>query len=242
MGIALLVSGVACQPKIGTPPRLATVEARPSVSDIESAVPMNLPAPTPTEQPPESAAGNPMPKPAINVWIDETSEEHRQTVQTMANDFSERSGIEVALQFVDPATLPDLAETAVLSNTLPDVILHPLEYTVSWSEEGILDPAAANEAIEQIGRETFDQGALNLVDLAGQTAAIPSDGYQQILLYRSDWFDENGLDAPDNYDDMMAGAETFFDPDNLTSGLVIPTESNLISTHRSFEHLAIANG
>ncbi|MEJ2752603.1 MAG: extracellular solute-binding protein, partial [Chloroflexota bacterium] len=105
-----------------------------------------------------------------------------------------------------------------------------------------LDPAAANEAIEQIGRETFDQGALNLVDLAGQTAAIPSDGYQQILLYRSDWFDENGLDAPDNYDDMMAGAETFFDPDNLTSGLDIPTESNLISTHRSFEHLAIANG
>ena len=242
VALTLLISGVACQPKIGTPPRLATAEARPSVSDIESAVPMNLPAPTPTDHTPESAVGSPLPKPAINVWIDETSEEHRQTVQAMANDFSERSGIEVALQFVDPATLPDLAATAVLSDTLPDVILHPLEYTVSWSEEGILNPTAATEAIEQIGRETFDQGALDLVDIAGQTAAIPSDGYQQILLYRSDWFDEKGLDVPDNYDDMMAGAETFFDPDNLTSGLVIPTESNLISTHRSFEHLAIANG
>jgi multiple sugar transport system substrate-binding protein len=61
------------------------------------------------------------------------------------------------------------------------------------------------------------------------------------LLYRSDWFDENRLDPPDNYNDMMAAAETLFDLENLVSGFVIPTESNLINTHRSFEHLALAN-
>ncbi len=241
-GLTLLISGVACQPRIGTPPRLATADARQPVSDIDSAGPMNMPAPTPTDQPADSRAGGSFSEPSINVWVNETSEEHRQTVQGMANDFSERSGIEVAVQFLDPAALPELAATAVLSDTLPDVILHPLEYTVSWSENGILDPAAADAAVDQIGRETFDQGALALVDAAGQTAAVPSDGYQQILLYRSDWFEDNNLDRPDNYQDMMAGAETFFDPDNLTSGLVIPTESNLINTHRSFEHLAIANG
>jgi multiple sugar transport system substrate-binding protein len=40
---------------------------------------------------------------------------------------------------------------------------------------------------------------------------------------------------------MQAAAETLFDPDNLVFGLVIPTESNLINTHRAFEHLALAN-
>ena len=142
---------------------------------------MYLPAPTPTDAPPENQPVNSAAVPAIDVWINETSPEHRQAVQTMADDFTERSGVEVALQFVSPALLPELAATAVLSDTLPDVMLLPLEYTISWSENGILDPSAANEVIDEIGRDTFDQGALQLVEVSGQTAAIPSDGYQQNL-------------------------------------------------------------
>lgn len=237
----LLLTTAACQPQLGTPPRLGTAEASLAAGNQATAEPMYLPAPTPTDAPPENQPVNSAAVPAIDVWINETSPEHRQAVQTMADDFTERSGVEVALQFVSPALLPELAATAVLSDTLPDVMLLPLEYTISWSENGILDPSAANEVIDEIGRDTFDQGALQLVEVSGQTAAIPSDGYQQILLYRSDWFEENRLDSPDTYDDMIAAAETLYDPDDLVSGLVIPTESNLINTHRSFEHLALAN-
>jgi len=240
LGLVLLFTA-ACQPQLVTPPRLGTAEALSAAMEQATAEPMNLPAPTPTDSPPEIRPLDTSTVPEIEVWINETSEEHRQVVQAMADDFRERSGVEVALQFISPSLLPDLAATAVLSNTLPDVILLPLEFTVSWSENGILDPAAAEAIIDNIGRETFDQGALDLVQVEGQSAAIPSDGYHQLLLYRSDWFEENGLDKPDNYDDMMSAAETLFDLDNLISGLVIPTESNLINTQRAFEHLAIAN-
>ena len=41
---------------------------------------------------------------------------------------------------------------------------------------------------------------------------------------------------------MLTFAENIHDPENIVSGLVIPTESNLINTHRAFEHLAMANG
>lgn len=242
IGAAVLISTAACQTPVGTPPRLATAEALPPTADPVSDAPLVLPAPTPTSGPAESQLPNATSAPAIDVWINETSEEHRQAVQSIAADFNERTGVEVALQFINPALLPQLAATAVLSDTLPDVILHPLEFSVSWSKEGILDPAVSDAVISEIGRETFDQGALALVDVDGQTAAIPSDGFNQLLLYRTDWFEDNRLDRPDNYADMMAAAETLFDPDSLISGLVVPTESNLINTHRSFEHLAIANG
>jgi multiple sugar transport system substrate-binding protein len=240
LGLILLITA-ACQPQLATPPRLGTAEALSAARDQATAEPMNLPAPTPTDSPPEIRSLDNPTIPEIEVWINETSEEHRLAVQSMADDFRDRSGVEVALQFISPSLLPDLAATAVLSDTLPDVILLPLEFTVLWSENGILDAAAADAIIENIGRDTFDQGALDLVQVEGQVAAIPSDGYHQLLLYRSDWFEENGLDKPDNFDDMMSAAETLYDIDNLISGLVIPTESNLINTQRSFEHLAIAN-
>ncbi len=239
--LLLLISAVACQSTMGTPPRLATGEALLAAGAKETVEPLKIPAPTATAgaTDPEALSGGSAR--AVDVWINETSSEHRQAVQRMADDFSDRTGMDIALQFIDPALLPDLAATAVLSGTLPDVILHPLEFTAVWSEQGILNPAAADSLIDEIGRDTFDADALELVEVAGQTAAIPSDGYQQLLLYRADWFEEERLDKPDNYEDMMAAAEALYDLDNLVSGLVIPTESNLINTHKAFEHLAIAN-
>lgn len=241
LGLTLLVSTAACQPQLGTPPRLATVEARSTAGTPATAEPLNLPAPTPTGDPVERREVTSAAAPELDVWINETSAEHRQVVQAMANDFGERNGVDVALQFISPALMPQLASTAVLSGTLPDVILHPLEFSIAWSEDGVLDAAAADAVIDQIGRDTFDSSALALVDVNGQTAAVPSDGYQQFLLYRSDWFEEKGLDIPNNYRDMLAGAEALYDADSLVSGLVIPTESNLINTHKAFEFLAIAN-
>lgn len=180
--------------------------------------------------------------PSLNIWINETSPEHAQVLNSMVEDFHQQSGVNVSIQMVSPMLLPDLMQTAVLSDTLPDIVLHPLEYTVTWSEAGILDPQATGDIIDEIGRETFDPAALEMVNVAGQPVAIPSHGYQQIWLYRKDWLEERQLDPPDTYGKMIQAAETFFDPDNFISGLVIPTESNLINTHRAFEHLAIANG
>jgi multiple sugar transport system substrate-binding protein len=150
----------------------------------------------------------------------------------------------VELRFVPSSLLPTLVETAVSTDTyrLADVIIHPLEYSIGWAEQGVLDPAAASAALGQIGRESFNEAALGLVQTDGGIAALPSDGYHQLLLYRQDWFAERDLAAPDNYAAMIAAAEALYDRENLRSGFVIPTESNLLTTHQAFEHLAIANG
>lgn len=239
-----LLSGVARQVDLANPPRLATMEASQPV--VQSTDAVYIPAPTPTALPdgvtrPTDEVGGYMGS-RLTVWISETSPKYRTLAREMADDFAQRYGANVAIQLVSPALMPDLISTAVLSDTLPDLILHPVEYTMGWLEDGVLDAAAANEAIEMLGRDTFDPAALALVEQDGLPAALPSDGYLQLLLYRRDWFEALGLREPVDYAAMAAAAEAIYDRERIISGLIIPTESNLVATHRAFEQIALANG
>jgi multiple sugar transport system substrate-binding protein len=242
--LPLLAVLVACQPAIFTPPRLATSTARQQIVPTASPEPLFLPAPTPTAfsepvtEPVPAAVNNP----SLTVWINETSDEHRVALQEMVERFEQQNRVAVELQLVSPALLPKLMETAVLSDTLPDIVLHPMAYTAGWADRDILDAATANEIIDKIGRDTFDRAALDMVSHDGLTAAIPSDGYQQLLIYRADWLDELGMPPPNSFEALLSAAESLFETESLISGIVIPTEANLATTHQAFEHLATANG
>jgi len=242
--IALLAG---CTVDLANPPRLATAAAQAAATPTPPPTPLWLVAPTPTGEAPTAdaaTAGAPaFENPGgLTVWVNETSPEHQQVLDAMAADFSARYGVNVAMQLVSPALLPDLVNTAVLSGTLPDLIVHPIEYTAGWAAGGVLDASAANEVVDRLGRETFDPAALELLTANGQTAAVPSDGYHQLLLYRADWFEERGLRPPDTFAAMQTAAERIFDREAIISGLVIPTESNLVTTHQAFEQMALANG
>jgi multiple sugar transport system substrate-binding protein len=61
-------------------------------------------------------------------------------------------------------------------------------------------------------------------------------------VYRSDWFEEQGLEPPDTYEELSLAAETIYQPEGIISGLVVPTDASLRTTQQVFEHLATANG
>lgn len=228
---------------MGTPPRLEVQATRAAWTPTPTPEKLLLPVesmPVPALATPEAALPT-TPNRSIKVWINETSAEHRAAMQQMAAAFTDMSQVDVELMFVSPPLLPNLVNTAVLSQTLPDIIIHPIEYTAGWSERGILNAAAAETAVNQLGRDTFDP-ALELVTVDGQIAALPSDGYKQLLIYRTDWFEEANLAIPDDFAAMYAAAEATTDRENLRAGFVIPTESNLVTTHQAFEQIALANG
>lgn len=252
--LAVVLISAGCGVDLSNPPRLATATAQAALAPTASAAPLLLPAPTSTPSvtgavagtPPSSSPGS---EPAsvaapsgLTIWVDETSPEHQEVLEVLVSDFADRYGINVAVQLVSPSLLPELVSTSILSGTLPDLVLHPVEYTAGWVEDGILDAAAADEVVEQLGRDTFDPAALDLLAVDGQTGAIPSDGYHQLLLYRADWFESLGLRTPDTFAAMATAAERIFDREAIISGLVIPTESNLVTTHQAFEQMALANG
>lgn len=243
---AFFVSGCGA---LSNPPRLATATALAALSPTETPESILLAAPTQTSNGQQSTSNEQQPttnvqvNPVLTVWVNETSAEHEVVLNEMVAQFSELHNIDVELKLVSPSLLPELVQTAVLSYTLPDIIIHPLEQSVGWAEEGIFDANATSQIIDQIGRDSFNPDALNLVTTADGIAAIPSDGFQQLLIYRADWVNEQGLSAPTNYADMFAFAEANFDLENSQrTGIVIPTESNLTTTHQAFEQIAAANG
>lgn len=256
IALLLLIIGVltaACGVDLQNPPRLATATAQALATPLPPSTPLILTAPTAN---PPSAVDSAIAQDStgvivsetrpegdgLTIWVNETSAEHKRVLDEIAAEFADRMGINVAVQLVSPALLPDLVSTGVLSGTLPDLVLYPNEFTAGWVADGILDPTAADEVIERLGRDTFDPAALELVAVDGASAAMPSDGFHQLLLYRADWFEDLGLPAPDNYVAMATAAERIYDPEAIISGLVIPTESNLITTHQAFEQIALANG
>lgn len=245
MALLLSLLLTACGVDWQNPPRLATATAQADAAAAGPLDPVVVPAPTAT--PGGATAVSPAPPanlnwPTITVWVNETSAAHQAALDAMVADFSPANQINVEVRLVGPGLLPDLMETAVLSDTLPDLVLHPLDYSAEWAARGILNTAAAETAVAAIGRDTFNPDALALLGSSGQVTAVPSDGYQQLFLYRQDWFTERNLDPPDTYGAMLTAAEAISDTANLVRSFIIPTESNLITTHRAFEHMAIANG
>jgi multiple sugar transport system substrate-binding protein len=248
--LALLLLLAACRPAVLNPPRHAAQESVQQAATVEVYVSA---APTATPQSVTEIAlaeDTAVSRPSITVWVNETSTRHAQILEQMSAEFGQQFNIHVEIILVSPRLLPDLIATAAASGTLPDLVLHPIEYTLGWAERGILDVATAGEIVNRLGRHTFDPHALEMAAVTGQVdgtgqplvAAVPSDGWKQLLIYRADWFEQAGLAPPNSFETMLLAADTFFQPDTLTSGLVIPTESSLVSTQQVFEQLALANG
>lgn len=200
------------------------------------------PAEAPAEATPAGEAeGEAAPAGAITLWSTEEQPERAERTRQMLQRFTEQTSIEVELVLTNEDNLPSLVTSAVAAGTLPDVIFFPLDFATGWAEQGILDTAAATETINELGTETFAEGPLNLVDLDGEFAAIPSDGWGQLLIYRQDLFDEAGLEAPDTFEKIRAAAEALNDPANNFYGITAANDPSAVFTQQTFEQFALAN-
>ena len=243
----MLALATACRPAFLDPPRLESLSADGVPPPSPSVTPVVSDAPTPTAQLSTLAdstisSESDFANGRITLWVNETSQTHAATLQEMAAEFAAEHQILVEVLMVAPQLLPQLVQQAVISDTLPDLIVHPITYSAGWAEQGILDPGLATESLQDIGENTFNIDALNAVLLDNnQVAAIPSDGWQKLLIYRSDWFSELNLDPPDSYANVMVAAEALYEPEGSISAIVVPTDASLVTTQQVFEYLAIAN-
>jgi len=242
---ALLVFMTACRPALMDPPRTATMAAVIEKTPTPAA-PVELPAPTPTGLPIgtagaiESAPANP----ELVFWGLQRSNAEAEALRTIVDGFNAENDINVELFLVEPQLLAGLMRTAVISDSfqLPDVVMLPLEFTAGWVEQGILSSQAATAAINRLDPGTFDPDALGLVETEGGYAAAPSDGWQQLLVYRQDWFEARDLAPPISYTAMISAGAVISDSTALIAGYNMPTESTLLATTRAFEQMALANG
>ena len=183
-----------------------------------------------------------VPGTTIKFWSTETQPARLQITQDIIAAFTAATDISVELTAADEDNLPSLMITNAAAGTLPDVVFHPIDFTVGWATQGLLNTDASNAVVQNLDSSTFSQGALALATVDGNVAAVPSDGWGQLLVYRQDLFDAAGLDTPDTYANIEAAAAALHDPGNDFYGITASNDGGAVFTQQTFEHFALANG
>ena len=177
----------------------------------------------------------------IRFWTTEEQPERLAKQEEMAAAFQAATGTEVEVIPVTESDLGTRATAAFAAGDLPDVIYHTLQYALPWAEAGILDTEAATEVIETLGAGTFAPGALEMAAYEGDTASVPVDGWTQMVVYRKDLFDENGLSAPTTYANVLAAIDKLHNPPEMY-GFVAATKVDENFMSQVLEHVFLANG
>jgi multiple sugar transport system substrate-binding protein len=177
----------------------------------------------------------------LTVWSLENITDRVQATQRIVTRFTQQTGVKVNLVAVDENQFPQLITNASAAGKLPDVVgALPLAGVAQMGGFGLLDTDAAKAVVEQLGAGTFSPRALELTSSAGKQAAVPSDGWAQLLVYRKDLFDKAGLAAPDTFDKIRQAAQALNRPG--LAGITAATVPNDAFTEQSFENFALANG
>lgn len=178
---------------------------------------------------------------SIRFWTTEEQPERLERQETMAAAFTEETGIAVEVIPVTESDLGTRATAAFAAGDLPDVIYHPLQYALPWFEAGILDSDAATDVVEALGGDTFAAGPLTMAAVDGGYAAVPVDGWTQMLVYRADLFAEAGLEPPNSYENVLAAVEALHNPPEMYA-FVAPTKVDENFMSQVLEHVFLANG
>ncbi len=177
----------------------------------------------------------------LRFWTTEEQPDRLVKQEELAAAFEAETGISVQVIPVSETELGTRATAAFAAGDLPDVIYHTLQYVLPWSEAGILDTEAATEVVEELGLDTFAPGALEMADFEGDIAAVPVDGWTQMVVYRRDLFEDAGLEPPTSYANIVAALEALHNPPEMY-GSVAATKIDENSMSQVLEHVFLANG
>src|SRR3954463_2049364 len=178
---------------------------------------------------------------AIDVWILENEPDRVRAAKADFATFTRRTGIRVRIRALGDDDLAAAVGSARADRTLPDVLQLPLASVHAYAAAGLLATAASGAVLGRLGDETFSQTALSLVSRDGTPAAVPSDGWGEVLIYRKDLFAQAGLPPPRTLDDVARAAKRLNEP-GMRSGITLATAPGDTFTAQTFEHVALAAG
>src|SRR5215213_970240 len=177
----------------------------------------------------------------ITFWLNEDVAQRVQLIQQIVNKFQDKSGIQVKVVAIAEDQLASQIQSASAAGSLPDVMgALSLGFVHNLATDDLADADAANEVVDNLGRDTFSERALSLVEADGKPMGVPSDTWTQLLVYRKDLFSKAGLQTPDTFDKILAAATKL--QQGGQNGIVAATKAGDSFTEQTFEYFALANG
>lgn len=177
----------------------------------------------------------------LRFWTTEHQPARMAKQKAMAEAFQSKTGVSVEVIPVEEKELGTRTTAAYAAGDLPDVIYHTLQYVLPWAEAGILDSESATDVVYELGKKTFGYGALKMAGFGGGYAAVPVDGWTQMVVYRKDLFLAHGLQPPTSYKNIVISIEKLYNPPNMY-GFVAATKVDENFMSQVLEHVLLANG
>ncbi len=137
----------------------------------------------------------------------------------MFQEFSARTGVVVEMDAIPWENLKEKSalELSGKTGTYDVVYVHPFWFQ-EFAASGYLLPAsqwASEEVMSQ-----YADSLLGIYTVDGEVYGLPDFITTQCLAYRVDLFEEKGLEAPKNWDDILAACEAFQSDDMY--GITLP--------------------
>ncbi|MCP4167618.1 MAG: carbohydrate ABC transporter substrate-binding protein [Chloroflexi bacterium] len=186
----------------------------------------------------------PMDMTVIEFWTSDNEEDRILVYEAIADRYmAENPGVDLRIVPIEEAGISQRIATARAANRLPDIVRMGIERVSTFSADGILDQEAATAAIQAIGEDDFRTGPLAMVTdpSTGTYAAVPFDGWIQAIWYRTDLFEDAGLNPPVSWDDINAACDTLPGTGNLLYGATLGTDPGQNYPHQMFEQVAMSN-
>ena len=177
----------------------------------------------------------------ITMWTMEEQPDRMARQQQIADDFNAATGHTVNVVAVTEKDIATRATAAFAAGELPDVLNHTVQHLLPFAEAGILDAGAATEVIEDLGANTFASGPLNMAMSDGEIVSVPTDGWTQLVVYRKDLFEANGLNAPKTFADIESAIAALHNPPSMY-GFVAATKIDETYMMQLIEHISLAAG
>jgi multiple sugar transport system substrate-binding protein len=178
---------------------------------------------------------------SITFWTAEDVASRVAATNKIAQAFAQKTGIKVNVVAIAEDQLATQIQSASAAGKLPDVMgALSLGFVHNLAGDDLVDQDATNQVIDALGRDTFSERALSLVQSDGKPVAVPSDTWTQLLVYRKDLFKKAGLPTPDTYDAILNAATKL--KQSGQAGIVAATKAADSFTEQTFEYFALANG
>ncbi len=183
-------------------------------------------------------------KTVVEFWTTDNEEPRVIVYEEVAARFmEEHPEIDVRIVPIEEAGVSQRIATALAANRLPDIVRMGVERVAAFAADEILDEEAANAVIASIGEDDFRSSPLAMVTnpATGNYSAVPYDGWIQAIWYRSDVFEEAGLEAPTTWDTINSACDTLPGTGNLLYAVGLGTDPGQNYGHQVFEQVAISN-
>jgi N,N'-diacetylchitobiose transport system substrate-binding protein len=139
----------------------------------------------------------------LQVWIMQGTNPDETAFFDAANSaFTEETGIEVEVEFVPWQDAQDKISTSIAGGTMPDVAELGNTFTPGFADAGALHDLSGS--VDDTSR--YIPGLMEMGELDEGVYGVPWYASIRSVVYRSDLFEEHGLDVPESWEDLRETA------------------------------------